>query len=66
MTEDNPPPIIECLSYLLEFQNRETKPQWWSSFEQQNKFEDELIDVTECLGGLQQVGSPEPEKRSLI
>ena len=44
----------------------EAKPQWWSSFERQNKFEDELIDDTECLGGLQQIGSPEPEKRSLI
>jgi len=66
VTEENPPPINERLSHLLEFHNREAKPQWWSSFERQNKFEDELIDDTECLGGLQQVGSPEPEKRSLI
>ena len=66
VTEDNPPPTNERLSHLLEFHNREAKPQWWSSFERQNKFEDELIDDTECLGGLQQIGSPEPEKRSLI
>ena len=64
--EENPPPINKRLAHLLEFHNREAKPQWWSSFERQNKFEDELIDDTECLGGLQQIGSPEPEKRSLI
>ncbi|WP_375639595.1 MULTISPECIES: ribonuclease H-like domain-containing protein [unclassified Bartonella] len=64
--ENNPPPINERLSHLREFHNREAKPQWWSSFERQNKFEDELVDDTECLGGLRQVGSPEPEKRSLI
>ena len=66
VTEDNTSPINGRLSHLLEFHNREAKPQWWNSFERQNKFEDELIDDTECLGGLQQVGSPEPEKRSLI
>ena len=66
VTDENPLPINERLSHLLEFHNREAKPQWWSSFERQNKFEDELIDDTECLGALQQIGTPEPEKRSLI
>ena len=66
VTGEDPPPINERLSHLLEFHNREAKPQWWSSFERQNKFEDELIDDTECLGGLQQIGAPELEKRSLI
>ena len=66
VTEDNPPPIHERLSHLLEFHNREAKPQWWSRFERQNKFEDELIDDTECLGGLQMIGSREPEKRSWV
>jgi uncharacterized protein len=66
VTDSNPLPINERLSHLLEFHNREAKPQWWSSFERQNKYEDELIDDTECLGGLQQIGTPEPEKRSLI
>lgn len=58
--------INQQLSHLLEFHNREAKPQWWSSFERQNMFEDELIDDQECLAGLQQIGSPEPKKRSLI
>ena len=65
-TEDNPPLINERISHLLEFHNREAKPQWWSNHERKNKFEDELIDDTDCLAGLRQVGSPVPEKRSLI
>ena len=52
--------------HLLEFHNREAKPQWWASFERQDKFEDELIDDTECLGGLMMIGKPEAEKRSQI
>ena len=66
VTDESPPPSNERLAHLLEFHNREAKPQWWSHFERQNKFKDELIDDTECLGGLQQIGTPEPEKRSLI
>ena len=66
VTGDNPPEINERLLHLLEFHNREAKPQWWSRFERQDKSEDELIDDTECLGALQQIGNPEPEKRSLI
>ncbi len=66
VTGEDPLPINERLSHLLEFHYREAKPQWWSSFERQNKFEDELIDDTECLGGMQQIGAPERETRSLI
>lgn len=66
VTGETPPLINERLSHLLEFHNREAKPQWWSSFERQNKFEDELIDDPECLGGLRQICIPESEKRSLI
>lgn len=66
MTGDNPSPSNELLAHLLEFHNREAKPEWWSCFERQNKFKDELIDDTECLGGLQQIREPQPEKRSLI
>ncbi|MCY3803114.1 MAG: TM0106 family RecB-like putative nuclease [Gammaproteobacteria bacterium] len=47
------------LSHLLEFHKREAKPLWWSRFERQNKYEDELIDDTECLAGLQQTEAPE-------
>jgi len=58
--------VKEHLSHLLEFHKREEKPQWWNRFDRQNKLEDEIIDDTECIGGLIQLGLPEPEKRSLI
>lgn len=63
---DKSPHVKEHLAHLLEYHNREAKPQWWRSFERQNKFAEELIDDTECLGGLEMIGDPEPEKRSLI
>lgn len=66
MSGDIPPLISERLSHLLEFHRREAKPQWWSMFERQNQFEEDLIDDLEALGGLQQTGEPEPEKRSFI
>ncbi len=63
---ENPPALKERLSHLLEFHNREDKPKWWAMFDRQNKFEDELIDDNECIGGLRLIGEPEPEARSLI
>ena len=66
MKDDNPLPVNERLSHLLEFHNREAKPQWWNLFERQNKFDEELVDDIECLGCLQQTGTPEPDKKSLI
>ncbi len=52
------PAINERLTHLLEFHQREAKSQWWDRFERQAKLEDELIEDTECLGGLQQIGAP--------
>ena len=54
------------LADLLEFHAREGRPQWWEYFDRQSRFEDELIDDTECLAGLRLVGPPEPVKRSLL
>ena len=58
--------LKQRLADLLEFHNREAKPQMWAIYERQDKFEDELIDDAECLGGLSFVGSPVIEKRSLV
>lgn len=66
VNQNDPPPMHTRLSHLLEFHNREDKPQWWAIFDRQNRVVDELIDDTECLGGLQLTGSPQPEKLSLI
>ena len=54
------------LSDLLEFHNREAKPQWWGMFDRKNKHEDELIEDLECIAGLAQIASPIPDKRSYI
>jgi len=54
------------LADLLEFHAREGKPQWWEFFDRQTRFEDELLDDTECIAGLTLVGPPEPVKRSLL
>lgn len=54
------------LADLLEFHAREGRPQWWEFFDRQNRFEDELLDDTECLAGLTLTGTPVPVKRSLL
>jgi len=54
------------LGHLLEFHHREYKPKFWAMYERQNKFEDELIADTECIGGLIRFGIPEPIKQSYI
>jgi uncharacterized protein len=53
------------LADALEFHAREGRPQWWEFFGRQSRFEDELLDDTECLAGLTLVGAPESIKRSL-
>ncbi len=45
----------EHITDLLEFHYRESKPQWWSLFDRQDKFVYELIEDPECLGGLKEV-----------
>ena len=66
VNDKNPSKEKELLSYLLEFHNREDKPKHWSRFDRQNKYADELVEDTECLGGLTQIGIPEQEKQSLV
>jgi predicted RecB family nuclease len=51
---------------LLEFHAREDKPHWWEHFDRRDRVEDEWLDDTECLAGLEQTGSPEKVKRSLV
>ncbi len=55
-TRNEPSALGRHLPHLLEFHKREAKPRWWSRFERQNRFEDELMDDTECLALLQQTG----------
>lgn len=61
---ENPSEKNKHVSHLLEFHNRENKPQWWSLFDRQNKLENELIEDPECIGGLRQIDDPYQKKYS--
>ena len=58
-------PFRQLVADLVEFHRREAKPGWWALFDRQDREEDELIDDTECLGGLRLQGAPEQVKQSL-
>jgi uncharacterized protein len=54
------------LAHLLDYHRREAKPQWWEWFFHLSLDEQELIDDTDTIGGLQLDGEPEPDKQSLV
>lgn len=60
------PALNQRIFHLLEFNNREAKSQWWSTFARQELFTEDLIDDRECLGGLVLEGTPVEEDRSLL
>jgi predicted RecB family nuclease len=54
------------LAQLLDYHRREAKPQWWEWFLHLELDEDELIEDTDTIGGLELVGAPEPDKGSFV
>jgi uncharacterized protein len=50
-------PLRTLVGQLLEFHRRENKPAWWALFNRQELTEEQLIDDTECIGGLR----PDPD-----
>jgi predicted RecB family nuclease len=54
------------LAQLLDYHRREAKPQWWEWFLHLELEDEELIEVTDTIGGLELVGEPEPDKGSLV
>ncbi len=46
------------LAQLLDYHQREAKPQWWEWFHHLALDEDELIEDTDTIGGLELVGEP--------
>ena len=50
---------------MLEFHNRELRPQWWAYFDRQTKNHDELMDDKEAISGLIFKGS-EGNKQTAI
>ena len=54
------------LAQLLDYHRREAKPQWWEWFHHVSLDEEELIEDTDTIGGLELVGAPEPDRSSLV
>lgn len=61
-------PWRELLAHLLEFHRREAKPSWWAVFSRLDMSEEELINDSECLGGLRRDRAKplKTEKRSIV
>jgi predicted RecB family nuclease len=53
------------LADLLEYHRREEKPQWWEFFHHKGLDEEELLEDTDTIGGLEPVGEPEEDGHSL-
>jgi predicted RecB family nuclease len=62
--EAGSPPWL--LAQLLDYHRRESRPQWWAYFHNKELDEEELIDSSETLGGLELAGEPEQVKQSLV
>jgi predicted RecB family nuclease len=56
---------LEVPAHLLDYHAREHKPVWWWFFERIEMTQDELREDAESIGGLEVVGEPVPEKKSL-
>jgi len=54
------------LAQLLEYHRREAKPAWWKYFHNRELDEEELLEDSETIGGIQSSGDPIPDGRSLV
>ncbi len=55
----------EFAAHLLDYHAREQKPVWWGFYERLGMTRDELLEDAESIGGLELIGGPVPEKKSL-
>ena len=59
--------VRSLMFQLLDFHRRASKPQWWKLFDRRdNASLEDLLADPDCLAGLNRVGAPVPEGRSLI
>ncbi len=59
--------VRELVFHLLDFHRRCEKPEYWAMFARRDLAVDELIDDSECIGGLERTDTPSiPDKRSFI
>src|SRR5204862_1607542 len=54
------------VAQLIDYHQREAKPEWWAWFAHKKLDEEGLIRSRRTIGGLEPFGEPEPEKRSLV
>ena len=54
------------LAQLLSYHRREAKPQWHEWFDHVGHDDDELIEDTDTIGGLELAGEPEVDGQSLV
>ena len=54
------------LAQLLDYHRREARPQWWEYFHHRELDEEELVDDSDTIGGLELVGEPVEDKQSLV
>jgi predicted RecB family nuclease len=59
-------PISVVLADVIDFHRREEKPLWWRMFDRAGATSDELRDDPACIEGICAMGSPMPEKLSLV
>ncbi len=58
-------PISVTLADLVDFHRREDKPVWWRMFDRASATPEVLCDDPACIEGVEVVGNPTPEKRSI-
>ncbi|WP_447965011.1 TM0106 family RecB-like putative nuclease [Nitrospira sp. Ecomares 2.1] len=58
--------ISLILADVIDFHRREEKPMWWRMFDRATATPEELRDDPACLEGISAVGTPVPEKLSLV
>lgn len=58
--------ISIALADLVDFHRREEKPIWWKMFDRAAASREELRDDNGCIAGVEAVGDPVPELRSLL
>jgi predicted RecB family nuclease len=59
-------PTSLVLADLVDFHRRELKPMWWRMFDRAKATAEELRDDPSCIEGVEAVGHPVIEKRSLV
>lgn len=54
------------LGDLVDFHRRELKPMWWKMYDRAEANDDELRDDPACIEGIETVGGPVADRRSLL